>query len=38
MKNLFSKIKARGPEIYTIALIVMAVFWLSRFLISFAFN
>ena len=38
MKNLFSKIKAKGMEIYTIILIVVLVFWLSHFLISYAFN
>jgi hypothetical protein len=38
MKNLFSKIKNRGMEIYTIILIVVLVFWLSHFLINYAFK
>jgi hypothetical protein len=38
MKNLFSKIKNRGMEIYTITLIVIAAFWLSHFLINYAFK
>lgn len=38
MKNLFSKTKGKGLEVYTIILIVILVFWLSHFLISYAFN
>lgn len=38
MKNLFSKIKTKGMEIYTILLIVILVFWLSHFLINYTFK
>lgn len=38
MKNLFSKIKTKGMEVYTLVLIVIAVFWLSHFLIKYTFN
>lgn len=38
MKNLFSKTKGKGLEIYTIILIVILVFWLSHFLGSLGFH
>lgn len=37
MKNLFSKLKGNGLEIYTLILIVIAVYLVSRFLIEYAF-
>lgn len=37
MKHLLSKLREKGLEIYTIILILIAVFWLSRFLITLSF-
>ena len=38
MKHLLSKLGGKGLEIYTIILIVIAVFWLAIFLIDYAFK
>jgi hypothetical protein len=37
MKNLLSKLKGRGLEIYTIILIMIAVYFGSRLLLNLAF-